>query len=143
MWKWPLAVLIVVAAEIYGFDLVASRVGAGNTFLLTIVTSVIGMVMMRFEGRKVLEDSRARINAGQVRGETSSTGYACLSGGFAGRSGVPYRHRGLYDGVPADPPAVPFPDPEMARAENERRKNHDLSPLNAAFGCMIKIILCV
>ncbi|GIO69276.1 FxsA family protein [Paenibacillus sp. FSL M7-1455] len=81
MWKWPLAVLIVVAAEIYGFDLVASRVGAGNTFLLTIVTSVIGMVMMRFEGRKVLEDSRARINAGQVPGRNLVDGLCVFIGG--------------------------------------------------------------
>ncbi|WP_339321820.1 FxsA family protein [Paenibacillus sp. FSL W8-0194] len=81
MWKWPLAVLIVVAAEIYGFDLVASRVGAGNTFLLTIVTSVIGMVMMRFEGRKVLEDSRARMNAGQVPGRNLVDGLCVFIGG--------------------------------------------------------------
>ncbi|HWO55709.1 FxsA family protein [Paenibacillus sp. JTLBN-2024] len=82
MWKWPLAVLIVVAAEIYGFDLVASRVGAGNTFLLTIVTSVIGMVMMRFEGRKVLEDSRARMNAGQVPGRNLVDGLCVFIGGI-------------------------------------------------------------
>lgn len=81
MWKWPLAVLIVVAAEIYGFHLVASRVGAGNTFLLTIVTSVIGMVMMRFEGRKVLEDSRARMNAGQVPGRNLVDGLCVFIGG--------------------------------------------------------------
>jgi len=82
MWKWPLAVLIVVAAEIYGFDLVASRVGVGNTFLLTIVTSVIGMVMMRFEGRKVLEDSRARMNAGQVPGRNLVDGLCVFIGGI-------------------------------------------------------------
>lgn len=82
MWKWPLAVLIVVAAEIYGFDLVASRVGAGNTFLLTIVTSVIGMVMMHFEGRKVLEDSRARMNAGQVPGRNLVDGLCVFIGGI-------------------------------------------------------------
>jgi len=81
MWKWPLAVLIVVAAEIYGFDLVASRVGAGNTFLLTIVTSAIGMVMMRFEGRKVLEDSRARMSAGEVPGRSLVDGLCVFIGG--------------------------------------------------------------
>ncbi|MDR9856439.1 FxsA family protein [Paenibacillus sp. VCA1] len=81
MWKWPLAVLLIVVAEIYGFDLVASRVGAGNTFLLTVVTSVIGMVMMRFEGRKVLEDSRARMNAGQVPGRSLVDGLCVFIGG--------------------------------------------------------------
>lgn len=82
MWKWPLAVLLIVVAEIYGFDLVASRVGAGNTFLLTVVTSVIGMVMMRFEGRKVLEDSRARMNAGQVPGRSLVDGLCVFIGGI-------------------------------------------------------------
>ncbi|WP_160043258.1 FxsA family protein [Paenibacillus sp. USDA918EY] len=82
MWKWPLAVLLIVVAEIYGFDLVASRVGSGNTFLLTVVTSVIGMVMMRFEGRKVLEDSRARMNAGQVPGRSLVDGLCVFIGGI-------------------------------------------------------------
>ncbi|MWV44016.1 membrane protein FxsA [Paenibacillus sp. HJL G12] len=83
MWKWLLAVIIIVpAVEIYGFDWVASRVGGGNTFLLAILTSAIGMLMMRFEGRKVLEDSRARMNSGQVPGRSLVDGLCVFIGGI-------------------------------------------------------------
>ncbi|MCJ8010184.1 FxsA family protein [Paenibacillus sp. KQZ6P-2] len=83
MWKWLLAVMIIVpAVEIYGFSLVASWIGGGNTFLLTIVTSAIGMVMMRFEGRKVLEDSRARMNSGEIPGRSMVDGLCVFIGGM-------------------------------------------------------------
>lgn len=83
MWKWLIAVIVILSAiEIYGFDLVASRVGGGNTFLLTIVTSAIGMLMMRFEGRKVLEDSRARMSSGQIPGRSMVDGLCVFIGGM-------------------------------------------------------------
>ncbi|BFH64455.1 MULTISPECIES: FxsA family protein [Paenibacillus] len=83
MWKWLIAVMIIVpVVEIYGFNVVASRVGGGNTFLLTIATSAIGMVMMRFEGRKVLEDSRARMNSGQIPGRSLVDGLCIFIGGI-------------------------------------------------------------
>ncbi|MDR0266865.1 FxsA family protein [Paenibacillus sp.] len=83
MWKWLLAIIIILpVVEIYGFNLVASRVGGGNTFLLTIVTSAIGMLMMRFEGRKVLEDSRARMNSGQIPGRSLVDGLCVFIGGI-------------------------------------------------------------
>ncbi|MEC0368898.1 FxsA family protein [Paenibacillus chibensis] len=83
MWKWLFAVVVIVpAVEIFGFNFVASRVGGGNTFLLTIVTSAIGMLMMRFEGRKVLEDSRARMNAGQIPGRSMVDGLCVFLGGI-------------------------------------------------------------
>jgi UPF0716 protein FxsA len=83
VWKWLLAIIIILpVVEIYGFNLVASRVGGGNTFLLTIVTSAIGMLMMRFEGRKVLEDSRARMNSGQIPGRSLVDGLCVFIGGI-------------------------------------------------------------
>ncbi|GIP27846.1 membrane protein FxsA [Paenibacillus sp. J23TS9] len=83
MWKWLLIVIIIVpTAEIYGFNLVASRIGGGNTFLLTLVTSVMGMLIMRFEGRKVLEDSRARMNSGQIPGRSLVDGLCVFIGGI-------------------------------------------------------------
>ncbi|MGN7358147.1 FxsA family protein [Paenibacillus sp. SAF-054] len=83
MRKWLFLVIILVPViEIYGFNLVASRVGGGNTFLLTIVTSAIGLLMMRFEGRKVLEDSRLRMNDGQVPGRSMVDGLCVFIGGI-------------------------------------------------------------
>ncbi len=83
MRKWLFLVIILVPViEIYGFNLVASRVGGGNTFLLTIVTSAIGLLMMRFEGRKVLEDSRLRMKDGQVPGRSMVDGLCVFIGGI-------------------------------------------------------------
>lgn len=83
MWKWLIILIIIVpTAEIYGFNLVAGRIGGGNTFLLTIVTSVMGMLIMRFEGRKVLEDSRARMNSGQIPGRSLVDGLCVFIGGI-------------------------------------------------------------
>lgn len=83
MRKWLFLVIILVPViEIYGFNLVASRIGGGNTFLLTIVTSAIGLLMMRFEGRKVLEDSRLRMNDGQVPGRSMVDGLCVFIGGI-------------------------------------------------------------
>ncbi|MBB3129177.1 UPF0716 protein FxsA [Paenibacillus rhizosphaerae] len=81
--KWLLALIIIVpVVEIFGFEWVATRVGAANTLLLTIVTSGIGMLMMRFEGRKVLEDSRAKMNSGQVPGRSMVDGLCVFIGGM-------------------------------------------------------------
>lgn len=83
MWKWILAVFIIIPViEIYGFDLVASKVGGANTLLITVVTSGIGLLMMRFEGRKVIEDSRARMNSGQVPGRSMIDGLCIFIGGL-------------------------------------------------------------
>ncbi|KKO53739.1 FxsA family protein [Paenibacillus sp. DMB20] len=81
MWKWLLAAVIFLPAiEIFGFSLVADRIGGMNTLLLTLLTSAIGVVMMRFEGRKAMEDAKLRTNSNMVPG-TSMVDGLCIFGG--------------------------------------------------------------
>ncbi|AOZ93867.1 FxsA family protein [Paenibacillus crassostreae] len=83
MWKWVWGVIILVAIlEIYLFDLVAGNFGGAKALLLTLFTSAIGYVMMRFEGKKVLEDARIRMNNGQIPGRTLIDGLCIFIGGF-------------------------------------------------------------
>ena len=83
MWKWLfLAFIIVPAVEIAGFSWVSEQIGGGNTFIITLLTSVMGLVMMRFEGRKVLEDSKAMMNNRQIPGKALVDGICIFIGGI-------------------------------------------------------------
>jgi len=83
MRKWILGLIVIVAMiEIYVFDLVIGRFGGMNTFLLTLFTSVVGFVMMRFEGRKVLEDARSQMQMRQIPGITLVDGISIFIGGL-------------------------------------------------------------
>lgn len=83
MWKWLfLAFIIVPAVEIAGFSWVSEQIGGSNTFIITLLTSVIGLVMMRFEGRKVLEDSKAMMNNRQIPGKALVDGISIFIGGI-------------------------------------------------------------
>ena len=83
MFKWLLAAIIFVPAiEILGFQFVADRVGGMNTFLLTLLTSAVGVAMMRFEGRKAMEDAKRRMNSGMVQGPSMADGLCIFLGGI-------------------------------------------------------------
>ncbi|AWP26317.1 MULTISPECIES: FxsA family protein [Paenibacillus] len=82
MFKWLLAAFIFVPViEIFGFQFVADRVGGMNTFLLTLLTSAVGVAMMRFEGRKAMEDAKQRMNLGMVPGVSMADGLCIFAGG--------------------------------------------------------------
>ena len=82
MWKWLLAAVIFLPAiEIFGFSLVADRIGGMNTLLLTLLTSAIGVLMMRFEGRKAMEDAKLRTNSNMVPGTSMADGLCIFGGG--------------------------------------------------------------
>lgn len=83
MFKWLLAAIIFVPAiEILGFQFVADRVGGMNTFWLTLLTSAVGVAMMRFEGRKAMEDAKRRMNSGMVQGASMADGLCIFLGGI-------------------------------------------------------------
>lgn len=83
MFKWLLAAIIFVPAiEILGFQFVADHVGGMNTFLLTLLTSAVGVAMMRFEGRKAMEDAKRRMNTGMVQGASMADGLCIFLGGI-------------------------------------------------------------
>lgn len=50
-WLWA-ALFAVPAVELFGFIYVSSFLGAPKTLLIMLATSVIGLLMMRFEGKK-------------------------------------------------------------------------------------------
>lgn len=83
MRKW-IAVLIVVVPmlEFWGYVQVAEWLGVGKTIFLTLATSVIGGLMMQFEGRKVLADAKMQMNGGQVPGRMMIDGMCVFGGGI-------------------------------------------------------------
>ncbi len=83
MRKW-IAVLIVVVpmVEFWGYVEVGERLGVGKTIFLTLATSVIGALMMQFEGRKVLADAKAQMNGRQIPGKMMIEGMCVFGGGI-------------------------------------------------------------
>ncbi|MEK5060425.1 FxsA family protein [Paenibacillus shunpengii] len=79
-WKWAL-LLLIPAVELFGFIWVSEQIGAGYTLLLILVTSIIGMAMMQFEGRKVLQDTRNEMQNGLVPGRKMLDGLCVFLGG--------------------------------------------------------------
>lgn len=51
--------------EIYVFVEVGDEIGALNTVLLTIVTAIAGMALLRYQGLSVIMQAQERLNAGQ------------------------------------------------------------------------------
>lgn len=80
-WMWA-ALFIIPAVELFGFIFVADQLGIFKTLLLMLATSVIGLLMMRFEGNKVLQDSRAHMQEGRVPGRTMLDGLCIFFGGL-------------------------------------------------------------
>ncbi|WP_310549789.1 FxsA family protein [Paenibacillus glufosinatiresistens] len=80
-WLWA-AIFIVPAVELFGFLLVSEHIGVSKALLLLLATSVIGLVMMRFEGKKVLQDSKALLESGQPPGRTMLDGLCVFMGGM-------------------------------------------------------------
>ncbi|WP_379164393.1 FxsA family protein [Paenibacillus sp. sgz5001063] len=80
-WLWA-ALFIIPAVELFGFIYVASFLGAPKTLLLMLASSVIGFLMMRFEGKKVLVDSRTHMQEGRVPGRTMLDGLCIFFGGL-------------------------------------------------------------
>lgn len=80
-WLWA-ALFIIPAVELFGFIFVADQLGIFKTLLLMLATSVIGLLMMRFEGNKVLQDSKAHMQEGRVPGRTMLDGLCIFFGGL-------------------------------------------------------------
>ncbi|MDQ0086998.1 UPF0716 protein FxsA [Paenibacillus anaericanus] len=83
MRKWMILLIILVpTVEFWAYVEVAERLGIGKTIFLTLATSVIGGLMMQFEGRKVLVDAKAQMNGGQIPGRTMLDGICVFAGGL-------------------------------------------------------------
>ncbi|WP_138495458.1 FxsA family protein [Paenibacillus pinistramenti] len=83
MRKWLYAVILLVPIlEFYGFVYVGNHLGLGKTIFLTLATSIIGGLMMQFEGRKLMADAKMKANDGQVPGRMLLDGICVFGGGI-------------------------------------------------------------
>lgn len=83
MRKWMILLIVLVpTVEFWAYVEVAERLGIGKTIFLTLATSVIGGLMMQFEGRKVLVDAKAQVSGGQIPGRTMLDGICIFAGGL-------------------------------------------------------------
>ena len=61
-----LAILIgIPLTEIYVFIAIGEEIGALNTVILTILTAIAGMALLRHQGLSVITQAQERLNAGQ------------------------------------------------------------------------------
>lgn len=63
---WPLFFFIIPLVEIYFLVQIGEQIGAWKTVLLVIVTAVIGVVLLRQQGLKVLLKANQAMQAGQM-----------------------------------------------------------------------------
>ncbi|WP_019640318.1 FxsA family protein [Paenibacillus fonticola] len=83
MRKWiPVIIALITVAEFWAYVVVGERLGVGKTIFLTLATSIIGGLMMQFEGRKVMADAKAQMNGGQIPGRTMLDGMCVFAGGI-------------------------------------------------------------
>lgn len=83
MRKWIVALIVFIPiVEFWGYIEVAERLGVGKTLFLTLATSIIGGLMMQFEGRKVMIDAKQQMSNGQVPGRMMLDGLCVFGGGI-------------------------------------------------------------
>jgi UPF0716 protein FxsA len=71
-----LPIVALPLAEIYVIARVGSAIGAGNTFLLILAGIVLGALVIRYEGRRVLTRLRALGEQAQREGQADPTALA-------------------------------------------------------------------
>ncbi|CAM4359341.1 FxsA family protein [Paenibacillus tarimensis] len=82
MGKWILlAIVIIPAIEIWGILRMGSWIGGTATFLLILLTGVIGAYLARKEGRKALLEAQRQMQSGQIPGRTLLDGICIVIGG--------------------------------------------------------------
>ncbi|GIO88462.1 membrane protein FxsA [Paenibacillus faecis] len=83
MRKWIAGfVVIVPLVEFWGYVWVGERLGVGKTIFLTLATSVIGLLMMQFEGRKLMTDAKSQMIGNQIPGKMMIEGLCVFGGGI-------------------------------------------------------------
>ena len=77
-----LALAALVVAEIAAFVAVESRLGFGNTVLITLVAAVVGLSLVRRAGAGVIGDLRRRMSTGELPARELTHGAAVLTAGM-------------------------------------------------------------
>lgn len=76
-----LLLIIVPALEIWGFITVGKMIGGFNTFLLIILTGVLGAYLAKSQGMQILNEAKRRMNYGEPPGPAILDGISVLIGG--------------------------------------------------------------
>jgi len=74
--------LVLPALEISGLLLAGRLIGGWPTFLLILLTGLIGAVLARREGRKVWAMARQQLSMGQIPGQSILHGICVFIGGI-------------------------------------------------------------
>ncbi|MCR8843662.1 FxsA family protein [Paenibacillus sp. SC116] len=83
MHMWFLLLLVLIPAmEIWGFIFVSGQIGGWNTFLLVIVTAIIGVLITRHEAAQVWGDVQQQMQSGQIPGRKLVEGLCVMLGGI-------------------------------------------------------------
>lgn len=78
-----LALLILIPAiELWGIIQMGQWIGGWETIGLLILTGVLGVWMIKTEGRRVWQQAQRQMQAGQVPGHTLLEGLCVLAGGI-------------------------------------------------------------
>lgn len=72
----------VVAAEVFVFAMIGGLVGVWETFVLIILTSLLGAYLAQREGRRVWEYARYRLANGEVPTDSILDGICIFAGGL-------------------------------------------------------------
>lgn len=76
-----LLLILVPALEIWGFITVGKLIGGFNTFLLIILTGILGAYLMKHQGLQAVQEVSRRMSYGEPPGPAILDGFSILIGG--------------------------------------------------------------
>lgn len=83
MLKLPILIIIVVSAiEIIGLVLMGQLIGGGTTFLLVLLTGLLGVALTTKEAKKVWYYAQHQLSTGQIPGNSLLDGICIFVGGL-------------------------------------------------------------
>lgn len=77
-----LLIIIVPALEIWGFITVGKMIGGFNTFLLIVLTGILGAYLAKQQGIQALEKAQRGMAQGEPPGPAILDGISILAGGI-------------------------------------------------------------
>lgn len=78
---WPLLFIAIPLIEIYLFIEVGSRLGGFNTVLLVVLTAVVGVNLLRYQGFTTLRRAQQNMQQGQMPAQEMLEGMVLAVGG--------------------------------------------------------------
>jgi UPF0716 protein FxsA len=73
---------IVPALEFYLLYSIGGQIGAGNTFLIIIITGIVGASLAKSQGLSIIQKVQSELAQGQVPGKQLAHGFLVFGGGL-------------------------------------------------------------